>query len=101
MDAHALWALLRTSFEQWNTDKAPRLGAALAYYAVFALAPLLIIATAMAARIYGPDAVRGTLEAQIQGLLGADAARVIQEIVARANRPGSGLTAGILGLATL
>ena len=54
-----LWALLKDSWNAWSTEKAPRLGAALAYYTIFSLAPLLVIVIAIAALAFGQEAVQG------------------------------------------
>jgi membrane protein len=65
-----LWALLKDSWNAWSTDKAPRLGAALAYYTTFSLAPLLVIIIAIAALVFGREAVQGKIVAEIGGLIG-------------------------------
>jgi membrane protein len=62
-----LWALLKETWKAWSTDKAPRLGAALAYYTPFSLAPLLVIVIAVAALVFGQEAAQGKLVAEMEG----------------------------------
>ncbi|MBE2271508.1 MAG: YihY/virulence factor BrkB family protein [Anaerolinea sp.] len=94
-------SLMKETFDEWNRDKAPRLAAALAYYTAFSIAPLLIVVIALVGLIYGQEAVRGQLDNQIQGLVGAQAAAAIQELVAGANHPDTGIIASIIGVVTL
>jgi membrane protein len=69
------WILLRNSFIEWLEDKAPRLGAALAYYTAFSLSPLLVIVIAIAGLVFGQEAAEGQIIAQMQGLVGQDGAQ--------------------------
>ncbi|MGB7444876.1 MAG: YhjD/YihY/BrkB family envelope integrity protein, partial [Coleofasciculaceae cyanobacterium] len=62
--------LLKETFQEWQEDKASRLAAALAYYTVFSLTPLLILAIAIAGSIFGQEAARGEIVGQIEGLVG-------------------------------
>ncbi len=73
----AWFSLLKETFQEWNEDKAPRLAAALAYYTAFSLAPLLIVVISIAGLIFGQEAVRGQLQYEIQGVVGAQAASAI------------------------
>ena len=73
----AWWTLVKTSVSSWLDDYAPSMGAALSYYTVFSLAPLLLIVVSVAGLVFGEEAVRGELFAQLQGLMGADAAKAI------------------------
>src|SRR5919204_171764 len=72
------WALFKDSWNAWSTDKAPRLGAALAYYTTFSRAPLLVIVIAIAALVFGREAVQGKIVAEIGGLMGTESASAIQ-----------------------
>lgn len=99
--AKAVLELFKETFMEWSEDKAPRLAAALAYYALFSLAPLLIIVIAIAGVLFGEQAVSGQIFAQIQGIVGPEAARAIQDMVANADQPATGLVAGVVGLATI
>ena len=74
------------------------MGAALAYYTLFSMAPLLLIAMAVAGLVFGADAARGEIMMQLQGLLGVAGALVVQELLESVNRPAGGLIATLLGL---
>jgi membrane protein len=93
--------LFRQTFSEFSQDKVPRLGAALAYYTTFSLAPLLLIAIAIAGLVFGQEAAQGQIFAQLRGVLGQDSAKLVQEMVANAAKPKSGSVATILGLLTL
>ncbi len=82
-------------------DRAPRMGAALAYYAVFSLAPLLIIAVAVAGSMFGRQAVEGRLADQLDALFGDDGARAVQAMIASADKPGAGLFATVVSVVML
>src|ERR671914_1674241 len=98
----ALWALLKDTAVEWNQDQAPQLGAALAYYAVFSLAPLLVIAVSIAGLVFSREAATGQVVGQIQGLVSQDAAVAIQEIIENANKPAeTGIFATIVGVGML
>lgn len=96
-----IFKLLKQTFTEWNQDKAPQLAAALSYYTAFAIAPLLVIVIAIAGLALGPDAARGRVEAEIQGLVGEEAASAIQEILANANEPTTGVISTVVSVATL
>lgn len=93
--------LLRETLAAWNEDKAPRLAAALAYYTLSSLAPLLLIAIAIAGAVYGQSAARGDIVRQVQGIMGAEGAKAVDAMLTNANRPGAGLIATIIGVVTL
>ena len=82
--------LAKETYAEWKDDNVPVLAAALAYYTVFSLAPLLIIAIAIAGAVFGQDVARGELVSQIQGLVGKEGAEAIQAMIENANKPGSG-----------
>jgi membrane protein len=77
-----IWRLLRQTFKAWNEDKASRLAAALAYYTVFSLTPLITISLAIVGMVFGKNAARGELVSQIQGLVGRQSAQVIETAIA-------------------
>src|SRR5262245_55524844 len=85
-----LFDMLKETIKEWNNDTAPRLAAALAYYTAFSIAPLLIISIAIASAIFSQEAVRGQLDNQIQGVVGAQAADAVQEMIANSSRDSSG-----------
>jgi membrane protein len=95
------WTLVKASVSSWIDDYAPSMGAALSYYTVFSLAPLLLIVVSVAGLLFGEEAVRGELFAQLQGLMGADAAKAIQDLLASVNKPSQGILGTLLGIALL
>lgn len=96
-----LWQLLREAASQWSEDKAPRMGAALAYYGVFSLAPLLLLAIAVAGLVFGEQAARGEVLGQIQSTVGPTAARAIEDLLKSASHPAQGVTATVVSLVVL
>src|ERR1039457_4315267 len=93
--------LLRVTVECWYNDRAPRMGAALAYYMALSLAPSLVIMLAIAGFAFSAKTAEGGLIWQIQGMVGPEAARLIQTIVEGAHRSQHGISATVLGLITL
>ena len=97
-----VFKLLKATVTEWQEDKVPLWAAALAYYTIFSLAPLLLIAIAIAGVVFGEDAARGEIVGQIQGLVGKEGATAIQSMIQNAHKPGSGGTiATIVGVVTL
>ena len=96
-----LLSLLTKTFADWEEDRASRLAAAIAYYTVFSLAPLLIVVIAIAGLAFGREAAQGEIVRQIQGLVGHDAAKWIEDIIEGARRPATGIFAGSVGIVTL
>src|SRR5689334_19022338 len=102
MNAQAIWDLLKNTFTDWNEDKAPRLAAALAYYTLFAIAPLLIIVISIAGLVLGEEAARGQIVGQASGLVGDQGGQAIQDMITNANQNRStGTFAAIAGIVTL
>lgn len=95
------FTLFKQTVTEFIQDKAPRLGAALAYYTIFSLAPLLLIVIAIAGLAFGHDAAQGKIFAELRGLLGPTSAAAMQEMVKNAAKPKSGTVATIIGIATL
>src|SRR3954452_8752659 len=85
----------------WSDDYAPSMGAAISYYTVFSLAPLLIIVIAIAGAVFGRDAVQGLVVAQLSGLMGGQLASLIQALLASASDTDKGLVAGLISLIVL
>jgi membrane protein len=96
-----LWSLLGETLYEWYEDRAPRLGAALAYYTVFALAPGLIVIIAVTALVLGKVAAEGQIIAEVRNLVGVAGARAIQAALENAGSAGSSLHATGLGVITL
>lgn len=101
MNFKALPALLKQTGKAWSADNASRMAAALAYYTIFSIAPLLIIAIAIAGYIFGEQAVTGQLFYQISGFVGAQAAGIVQEMVKSAEQSQSGVITSVLGVVAL
>jgi membrane protein len=97
----ALWHMLKETWQAWSNDKAPRLGAALAYYTIFSLAPLLVIVIAIAALVFGQEAAQGKIVTEIQGVVGEASAQAIQTMIDKAQAPAAGIVATVLSLITL
>jgi len=93
--------LCRKSINAWIDDFAPSMGAAIAYYTAFSLAPLLVIVIAVAGAVFGREAVQGEVAEQLTGLLGRDAAVAVQGLVAAASDHERGLVAGLISVAVL
>jgi membrane protein len=88
------------SFRAWSDDHAMRLAAALAFYTVFSMAPLLVIAIAVAGFIFGEAAVQGEIVSQIEDFVGIEGALFIEEMLRRVRETGTGLRATLISLAT-
>ncbi|MGH8773599.1 MAG: YihY/virulence factor BrkB family protein, partial [Burkholderiales bacterium] len=85
----------------WMEDKVLRLSAALAFYSIFSIAPLLVIAVGIAGWALGPDAVRGHLDDQLRGMMGPEAAKAVQSMVQSASKPSDSAWASAIGVLTL
>jgi membrane protein len=98
-----LWRLIRETVTEWQQDKASRLAAALSYYAIFSLAPLIIVIIAIAGSLFGEAAARGKIIEQIQGAVGPEAAAFLQTLLQNANHggAGTGIIASVLGIVAL
>ena len=95
------WALLKESFEKWSADKAPRLGAALSYYTVFSLVPLLVLTISIAGLVFGTEAAQQAIMAQIENLVGPQSAAALKQMLEIAQKPSSGAVASAIAVATL
>jgi len=93
--------LMREAFTAWNADYAPSMGAALAYYTAFSLAPLLLIAITVAGAVFGEDAARGQVTSTLAGLVGSDAAKAIEDMIKTSSQSEGGWLASIVGIVTL
>jgi membrane protein len=90
-----------TAIKGWSKDNVPRLGASLAYYTLFALSPILVIAIAIAGSVFGAEAVRGQIVGEIDGLIGRQGAEAVQALLQGAHRDQTGTLAVIIGSITL
>jgi len=96
-----LWSLVKESVDAWLEDRAPSMGAALAYYTAFSLAPLLIIAIAVAGVVFGRDAAQASVVSQLQGLLGAAGGSAVEELLNSTADFGSSVLALVIGVTAL
>ncbi|MDI3381899.1 YihY/virulence factor BrkB family protein [Xenophilus aerolatus] len=85
----------------WSDDFAPSMGAAISYYTIFSLAPLLVIVIAVAGALFGREAVQGEIVTQLSGFIGRDGALAVQGLVKSASEPSKGLLAGLLSVGVL
>ena len=97
----AFWFLLKEAGAAWLVDNAPRFGAALAFYTLFSLAPVLIVAVSIAGFIFGEKAAQGEIVRQFQGLMGMQGATAIETIIQSTNRHGLGPFSAALGLVAI
>jgi len=96
-----MWSLLKDTAASWSNHKAARLGAALAYYSIFSLGPLIVIAVAVAGLTFRQDAVRGEISVQLQDLLGPAGAQAVNAMLVGASKPMEGMLATALGVGAL
>ena len=101
MTPRVLWSLVTETFFEWNEDRAPRLGAALAFYTIFALAPGLLVVTALAALVLGERAAQAQILDQVQQLVGYSGALAVQAAIDSAGTTGVSLAATTFGAVTL
>jgi membrane protein len=95
------WSVVKQTVASYLSDNVPRLAAALSYYTVFSIAPLLIIATGIAGIAFGHEAATGQVHAQIAGLIGHQGAEAIQDLIKGASQERHGLLATVIGVAVL
>lgn len=97
----AVFELFKATFREWREDKAPRLAAALSYYTVFSMAPLLVLVVAVAGLVFGEQAVQGHIVEELEGSVGREAAQLLERAIAGARRPGAGAMATTVGIVLL
>ncbi len=95
------WPLLKVSAADWSHDHAPRLGAALAYYTIFSIVPLLIIIIAIIGLVFGQEAAQSTIMDYISRLVGPQSAATIKDMIQRADQPSTGIMSTIIATITL
>ena len=102
MNPKEILPILKETASEWMEDQAQSLGAALAYYTVFSLAPLLLIAIAIAGFFFGREAAQDQIFDQLRGLLGEASGKAMQDMVQNANtKPATGVMAALIGAVTL
>ena len=97
----SLLSLVKKTISEAGDDKIPRLAASLSYYTLLSLSPLLVLSVAAAGLVFGEEAARGQIAAQLQQVFGQEAGEAIQTMVAHAKQPGSGVLGTIFGLVVL
>lgn len=101
MNIKDFFSIAVETFKQFNEDKAPRLAAALAYFTIFSIAPLLIIVIAIAGAVFGREAAQGQVMDQVQGMVGETGGQVIEDMLQNANQNDGGTFATIVSVVTL
>ncbi len=101
LDLPLYWALIKKVLTNWVDDDVPSMGAALAYYTLFSLAPLLLIVISVAGLVFGQEAARGEIESQLRALMGDAGAAAVQALLASVGKPSEGTAATLLGLLLL
>jgi membrane protein len=100
MTVRELGWLFKRALAGWWNDNVPRLGASLAYYTLFALAPILIVAITIAGFVFGADAVQRQVTSEISGLVGKQGGQAVQAMLQGANQRGNDILATGVGLIT-
>jgi membrane protein len=96
-----IWQMLKQTASDWSDDSASRLAAALAFYTVLSIAPMMVLAVAVAGLVFGEDAARGQIAEQIAAVVGPQAGSAIQTIIANAKAPAAGLVSTAVGMGVL
>jgi len=95
------WNMCKAAVNAWIDDFAPSMGAAIAYYTMFSIAPMLVIAIAVAGLIFGQEAAQGEIVSQLRGLIGTEGAIAIQGLLKSASEPTEGIIATTISIVTL
>jgi len=101
MNLKQIWSVGRQAVAAWSDDYAPSMGAALAYYTLFSIAPLLLIAISIAGLVFGEDAARGQVYGELRELMGDQGAAAVEALLKNVNRPTEGIVASVLGVVAL
>ena len=101
LDFGAWWRMVKSSASAWVDDYAPSMGAALAYYTVFSVAPLLLIVISVAGLVFGEDAARGAIFGQLRGLMGDEGAKAVEGLLQSVNTPEKSIVATVVGIGML
>ena len=93
MNVKQAFGLTKEAMSAWSSDYAPSMGAAISYYTLFSIAPLLVIVIAVAGLVFGVDAVRTVVFDQLHALMGEEGAEAVQDMLATASEPSTGAIA--------
>jgi membrane protein len=99
--AKNIWLLTKAAVSSWVDDYAQSMGAALAYYTMLSIAPFLLIVISLAGMIFGVEAARGEIAAQLQGLMGRQGAEAVQKLLESARMPTESVIAAVFGVVLL
>ena len=95
------FSIFKQTFQEFGQDKAARLGAALAYYTIFSIGPLFLIAISLAGIVWGRQAAQGKISTQLNNVLGSNAAEAVETMITAASDPRSGIIAAVIGMVML
>jgi membrane protein len=95
------WSVIKETASDWDDDKAATLAAALAYYTLLSIAPLIVFAVAVAGLVFGEEAARGQISEQISGLVGPQASEAIESIAKNADAPATGMVSTVIAVVVL
>ena len=101
MTVDDLWGVIKAAVSGWVDDYAQSMGAALAYYTMFSIAPLLLIVISIAGLVFGDEAARGEIFSQLEGMLGAAGALAVQGLLESVREPSESVTATVFGVVLL
>src|SRR4029453_10203119 len=96
-----LWSVFKAAAVNWISHKDARLGAALAYYSIFSLGPLLVIAVAIAGLLFEQEAVRAQISQGLEAILGHTGAKAVDALLVSASKQHEGIIASILGIVAM
>ena len=96
-----LLPILKTTFSTWNRHEAPRLGAALAFYTILSLSPLIILVVALASLIFSRSTAQAQILSQVQGMIGPVGGKAVESMLANSQKPAAGILGTIVGLVSL
>jgi membrane protein len=102
MQRKSIWQFLKTTINEWSEAEPFQLAAALSYYTLFSLAPLLLIAIGVAGFVFGREAAQNQIVETLQGMIGQDSAKTVQEMIQASNeKPKTGMISTIIGFGAL
>jgi len=101
MTYRPILALFKRTYSDWDNDNAPRLGAALAFYTILSISPLVILVLAIVSLIFNRSSAQAHLLSQVRSLVGLEGASIIQSLLEAGKRASTGMIASFMGLLTL
>jgi membrane protein len=101
MSTKDLISIVKATFAAWNRHEAPRLGAALAFYTILSLSPLVIIVVALAGLVFSRSTAQAHILSQVQGMIGQDGGKAVESMLANAQKPAAGILGTIVGILSL